>query len=81
MPDSDIQNRITDLIDEEHHLRAALQNGAADPAEANDRLAAIESDLDRCWDLLRQRRAQREFHTTRDQAAPRDPGTVQNYQQ
>jgi len=37
--------------------------------------------LDQCFDLLRQRRAKREFGQDPDSATPRDPNTVENYQQ
>jgi hypothetical protein len=38
-------------------------------------------ELDRCWDLLRQRRAKREFDQNPDDAEARDAGTVENYRQ
>jgi hypothetical protein len=73
--DEDILHRIRTLVDEEDALR---QHGAApDPA----RLAHLEESLDQCWDLLRQRRAQREFHGDPSAASPRDVGTVEHYLQ
>ena len=72
MDDRSILGHITELIDEEHRLRS----GAADP----QRLKSIEEELDQCWDLLRQRRAKREFGQDPDAAAPRDVGTVENYE-
>ena len=46
-----------------------------------ERLQKLEVTLDQCWDLLRQRRARREFGLDPDVAAPRDPNTVENYKQ
>ena len=48
-------------------------------AEAGERLAQIEEELDQCWDLLRQRRAKREFGDDPEQAPPRDADTVEGY--
>jgi len=47
----------------------------------DDRLAAIEVELDRCWDLLRQRRALRSAGADPDDAAVRDSATVEGYLQ
>jgi hypothetical protein len=41
----------------------------------------LEETLDQCWDLLRQRRAKREFGDDPDDAAVRDARTVEGYQQ
>jgi hypothetical protein len=38
-------------------------------------------ELDRCWDLLRQRRARREFSENPDDASVRDAKTVEGYWQ
>ena len=46
-----------------------------------DRLAHIEETLDQCWDLLRQRRALREFGEDPSEAQVRGEGTVEHYQQ
>ena len=40
-----------------------------------------EQDLDQCWDLLRQRRAKREFGGNADEAEPRSVSTVEHYWQ
>ena len=73
--DRTILDHINELVDEEKRLRAA-----APAEEAASRLRHVEEQLDQCWDLLRQRRALREFGGDADQAAPRDPQTVENYQ-
>jgi len=79
MNDEGIQNRIEQLVQEEHSL---LQlDGESRSPDKHERLTAIEVELDRCWDLLRQRRARREFHENPDGASVRDAGTVEGYLQ
>jgi len=75
MSDKTILHHITELVDEENRLR----NEAARPEQNADRLKHIEEELDQCWDLLRQRRAKREFGDDPDQAQPRDRDTVERY--
>ena len=72
-----ILTRVDELVAEEHALR---QRGSlSDPERA--RLADIEADLDQCWDLLRQRRARREFGTDPDAAQVRPQSEVEGYLQ
>ena len=78
--DVSIQHHIKSLIDEEHRLRSALQDGAISMSEEQDRLGLIEVELDQCWDLLRQRRAKREFGEDPDEAQVRDARIVEGYQ-
>jgi hypothetical protein len=75
MEDQSILDRITALVDEEHRLRES----AAAPEANADRLKSVAEQLDQCWDLLRQRRAKREFGADPESATPRDIGTVENY--
>ena len=77
--DIDIQQHIKGLIDEEHSLRGKLGAGEISVEEENQRLRTIEVELDQCWDLLRQRRAKREFGEDPSGAEVRDPRTVENY--
>jgi hypothetical protein len=42
-------------------------------------LTKINVELDRCWDLLRQRRALREYGRDPDQAEVRPAKVVENY--
>ena len=79
--DQDILNRVNELVDEEKKLRAQLQHREIDESEEHQRLRALEVQLDQCWDLLRQRRARREFGQNPDEAAVRDQDTVERYQQ
>ena len=80
MPDSnaEIRHHINEMIQDEHRLRAN-EDGLAD-AERRSRLAELEVELDRCWDLLRQREAKREFHQDPDGAHERSARIVENYQ-
>ncbi len=57
---------------EERRLRADTQ-AAGDQTE---RIRHIDEQLDQCWDLLRQRRARREFGDDPDGAKVRDVETV-----
>jgi hypothetical protein len=63
------------LVEEEKKLWAQDAVSDAD----RDRLAKIGVELDRCWDLLRQRRGLREFGRDPDQAEIRPAKTVENY--
>src|SRR5215470_4783605 len=51
-----ILDRIEDIVAEEHRLYSAAADGGLDEA-GHQRLEAIRGELDRCWDLLRRRRA------------------------
>lgn len=77
--DVSIQHRIKSLIDEEHELRSALQSGEISVDEEQSRLRSVEVELDQCWDLLRQRRAKREFGENPDDAEVRSERTVEGY--
>lgn len=84
MSDESIARRIESLVEEEEGLRSREQSDrASDEALETDRqrLRAVEIDLDRCWDLLRQRRALRDAGGDPDDAEARPPGTVEGYQQ
>jgi hypothetical protein len=75
MSDQSILANITSLIDEEH----ALRDSSAATEHKHQRLKHIEEQLDQCWDLLRQRRAKREFGQDPATAEVRDPRTVEGY--
>lgn len=75
MSDSSILGHISQLVEEERALRADA--GKAD--HNAERLRHVEEQLDQCWDLLRQRRAKREFGQDADTAQVRDPRTVEGY--
>ena len=77
--DKDTLARIHDLVARERELRERLVHGEIDPSEERDRLRSIETELDQCWDLLRQRRALRETGGDPREAAVRPPGEVEGY--
>jgi Protein of unknown function (DUF2630) len=62
-----ILQQIHDLVAEEHRLRSTHTGIGLNSAERT-RLDAIERQLDRCWDLLRQRRAAEEFGAGADRS-------------
>jgi hypothetical protein len=73
--DASVFKHIRRLVDEEHRL---FNQGPVSDDERR-RLPAIQTELDRCWDLLRQRRALREFGGDASDARVRDAGIVKNY--
>ena len=79
MDDKEILAHIDDLIQTEHQLREQLAAGQLTTQREREQLKAAEEALDQCWDLLRQRRARREFGEDPNAAAPRDVGTVEGY--
>jgi hypothetical protein len=81
MDDKEILAQIDDLIQTEHKLRQQLATGELSGAEERGRLRSAEEALDQCWDLLRQRRARREFGENPDEAVPRPVSEVEGYQQ
>jgi len=78
MEDQAIIDRIDTLAREEHALFALESDGKA-TINDQDRLKQLQLMLDQCWDLLRQRRAKREFGLDPDEAHMRDEKTVQGY--
>lgn len=84
MTDESVAARIERLVAEEHDL---LQQEQRDRTDTNrldqdhDRLEDVRVELDRCWDLLRQRRALRDAGGDPDDAEVRDADVVEKYQQ
>jgi hypothetical protein len=76
MQDESVLQHITKLVEEERDLVSS----AAPVAEKEARLKHVGEELDRCWDLLRQRRAKREFGGDPDSAHVRDTRTVEGYE-
>jgi hypothetical protein len=81
MDDKDILSRISELIQTEHELRDQLTEGKLSSEQERERLRSAEEALDQCWDLLRQRRARREYGESPDSAATRPVAEVEGYQQ
>lgn len=75
--DKRVLDHIQALVDEEHALYARTD------LDGNDqhRLEAIRVELDQSWDLLRQRRALREFGENPDNAHIRPARVVEDYEQ
>lgn len=75
--DESVLTTITRLVAEEEHLYAKQ------PMDDRDisRVEALKVELDQCWDLLRQRRALREFGKDPDQAKVRPATVVEKYEQ
>lgn len=81
MDDESILGRIDELVQQVHDLqeRAAEDDGldAGDAVLLRD----LETERDRCWDLLRRRRALREAGGDPDVAEAQDADTVESYRQ
>ncbi|QEN15990.1 DUF2630 family protein [Mycolicibacterium sp. ELW1] len=77
--DNETLSRIHDLVAQERELRERVVHGEIDPSEEHTRLRAIETELDQCWDLLRQRRALRETGGDPSQASVRPADEVEGY--
>ncbi len=78
--DQQIHGTIEQLVAEEHELWDKEAAGAATDADRR-RLEEVKVSLDRAWDLLRQRRALREFGFDEDAAKVREPEVVEGYEQ
>jgi hypothetical protein len=80
MDDEQIHARIEELVAEEHRLWEAEGSGGASEDDRR-RLERLKVSLDQCWDLLRQRRALRQYGQDPDAAQTRDEETVEHYEQ
>jgi hypothetical protein len=81
MDDKEILAHINELIATEHKLREQHAAGELTSAQEHEQLRSAEEALDQCWDLLRQRRARREFGENPNEAAARPVSEVEGYQQ
>ena len=81
MDDSDILARIREMVDAEHELRRQMQDNPSKVSDSTKRLRELEESLDQCWDLLRQRRAHREFAQDPDESRTRPRQQVEGYLQ
>jgi hypothetical protein len=80
MEDHEVLNQINQLAGEEHALFEKESRGQVTDAD-RERLRRLQVTLDQCWDLLRQRRALREFGENPDHAKVRPANVVENYKQ
>ena len=75
--DQSVLSHIDELVKEEERLY-----GKSDlTGDDQGRLTQLKVELDQCWDLLRQRRALREFGNDPDKAKVRPAKIVENYEQ
>ena len=75
--DQSVLEKIEGLVHEEQHLY-----GKGDLSDHDQvRLGKLQVELDQCWDLLRQRRARREFGQDPDDAKVRPASVVERYEQ
>jgi hypothetical protein len=81
MDDKEILSRIDELVATEHELRGRLAAGELTTTEEHAQLKSVEEALDQAWDLLRQRRARREFGEDPSVADSRPVPEVEDYQQ
>jgi hypothetical protein len=81
MNQHEILDRVQALVDREHELRELRQSGELSRQEEQEEIRHVEEALDQCWDLLRQRRAKREFGEDPDTATARPVGEVEGYLQ
>ncbi len=81
MDDKEILGHIDELIATERDLRAKVATAGLSTDDERRQLAAIEESLDQCWDLLRQRRARREFGENPEEAQLRPVTEVEDYMQ
>ncbi|SFK31980.1 DUF2630 family protein [Amycolatopsis sacchari] len=80
MTEKDIIGNIDELIAEEHKLREKATGSGLEESD-RARMRQLEEQLDQCWDLLRQRRARREFGEDENAAEVRPVNEVEHYQQ
>jgi Protein of unknown function (DUF2630) len=78
--DRDLLDQIGTLVEEEERLLEQRSGHTLDPS-GHARLQEVESRLDQCWDLLRQRRAREEFGLNPDEVQARSVDVVENYEQ
>jgi hypothetical protein len=75
--DRSVLEHINRLVHEEEHLYQQSELASDD----RGRLEKLKVELDQCWDLLRQRRALREFGEDASKAKVRSANVVENYEQ
>jgi hypothetical protein len=75
--DESVLGKIRQLVHEEQ----AIYGNSDVNDHDQTRLQKIQVELDQCWDLLRQRRAKREFGKDPDDAHVRPASVVEKYEQ
>lgn len=80
MDDASLREQIEKLVGEEHELLEKGEGGGPDEAR-HARLTELKVELDRCWDLLRQRKSHEQYGLDPDETSVRDSKTVEGYEQ
>jgi hypothetical protein len=80
MNDDELHRRIDDLVAEEHRLERAHVGQPLSESE-QQRMEQLGVQLDRYWDLLRQRDARRRAGLDPDDAQERSGDVVEDYRQ
>ena len=80
MNDDELHQRIDELVAEEHQLERGHVGRALSGAE-RERMAQLGVQMDRYWDLLRQRDARRRAGLDPDGAEQRSADVVEGYRQ
>lgn len=80
MDDATLRERIEQMVAEEQKLLGEAPQQGEDP-ERHARLEELKVELDKSWDLLRQRQAHEEFGLDPDNTSVRDTETVEGYEQ
>lgn len=78
MNDQQLHDHIEGLVAEEHTL---LERGGSMTADDRKRLNDVNVQLDRLWDLMRQRRAREEFGQDPEISNERSADVVETYLQ
>jgi hypothetical protein len=78
--DTQILDDITRMTHEEHALLHQGEHGGLGEAQ-HARLGELKVEIDRLWDLLRQRRARRHAGLSPDAAEERPATIVERYEQ
>lgn len=78
--DTELHHRIDELVAEEHRLERAHVGQALSESEQR-RMEQLGEQLDRYWDLLRQRDARRRAGQDPDLAEERPGDVVEGYRQ
>jgi hypothetical protein len=79
--DREVMAAINELDAEEHRLLEEGERSFGLNEEARTRLHEVQVELDRLWDLLRQRRARRHAGLDPEGARLRSARTVEQYRQ
>jgi hypothetical protein len=80
MNDDELHQRIDELVAEEHRLERAHVGQPLSESE-HQRMVQLGVQLDRYWDLLRQRDARRRAGLNPDDAQERAGDVVEGYRQ